>query len=76
MTFLILTNERKVIARSQVRTANRSGGFENIRALKDAENTRPGRRVIDAPDAFKSNASKAKVDVSPDQPTCEDSPAN
>ena len=74
MTFLILTNERKVIARSRVRTANRVGGFENFRALKDAENARPGQRVIDAPGAFKEDVTKVEVDLDTNQAGHEDSP--
>ena len=53
MTFLILTNSGTVLRRSIVRTANKGGGFENFRALKRAENIRPGRNVISSPNTFK-----------------------
>ena len=46
MTFAILTEDKKVISRSLVRSANKGGAFENFRALKDAETLRPGKKVV------------------------------
>ena len=63
MTYSILTDDQKVINRSLVRTANKEGGFENFRALKDAENIRPGRCVVTSPGSFKGDVTQAEVDV-------------
>ena len=54
-----------MIARGRVRSANKKGGFENVRALKEAENIRPQRPSITAPGAFSGR--KEKMDTSPSQ---------
>ena len=58
MTFLVLTNEGRVLRRSLVRSANKEGAFENFRAMREAENVRPGRVVIASPGTFGNKKEK------------------
>ena len=74
MTFSILTDDQKVISRSIVRTANKQGGFENFRALKDAENIRPARCVVTSPGSFKGESTKASVDLKTDAESSDNEP--
>ena len=62
MTYLILTNDKKILRRSRIRTANKQGGYENFRALKDADVIRPGKQVVSSPNAFKDGNNKARVE--------------
>ncbi len=56
MTFKILTNDGKILIRSRVRSANKEGAFEDFRALKVADEIRPGPILRAATDAFKDKS--------------------
>ena len=70
MTFLVLTNGGRVLARGRVRTANKKGGFENFRALKEAGNIRPQGHSITAPGAFATRDDKKEDPSSQDDHVC------
>ena len=48
MTFKILTNDRKILHQSRVRTCNKGGAFENHKSLKEADKIAPGPVVSTA----------------------------
>ena len=48
MTFMILTNEKKIIHRSLVRSANKEGAYDNFRARMAADKIRPARSLMES----------------------------
>ncbi|MCA1807767.1 MAG: hypothetical protein LC687_07965, partial [Actinobacteria bacterium] len=64
MTYLILTEEMKIISRAVARTALKKGGFDNVRAKEAAPNVLPRTKVVTVEDDDDSDEDPEEEDAS------------
>jgi hypothetical protein len=60
MTFLVLTDDLKIIRRSDIRSGKKGGAYRNIRALENATTAKPRRPVITHLPSFARNIEHGK----------------
>ena len=61
LTFKVLTNDKKIVHRARIRSANKEGAYDNYRARMAADKIRPARAAIHSKDVYRKPTVKEEV---------------